>query len=87
LSDFAEDIAALRRAAIAAAEPLDLGIVAAGTVPLADHLAPALTTFRHMVLTVLGALRVGDFAAGGTAFGPLGLAAAGQGTPAGTFSG
>jgi len=30
------DIAALRQAAIAAAEPLGLGIVAAGTVPLAD---------------------------------------------------
>jgi carboxylate-amine ligase len=36
LADLAEDIAALRRAAIAAAEPLGLGIVAAGTVPLAD---------------------------------------------------
>ena len=36
LADLAEDVAALRRAAIAAAEPLGLGIVAAGTVPLAD---------------------------------------------------
>ena len=36
LADLAEDIAALRRTVIAAAEPLGLGIVAAGTVPLAD---------------------------------------------------
>ena len=36
LVDLAEDIAALRRAVIAAAEPLGLGIVAAGTVPIAD---------------------------------------------------
>ena len=36
LADLAEDIAALRRAVIAAAEPLGLGIVAAGTVPIAD---------------------------------------------------
>jgi carboxylate-amine ligase len=36
LTDLAEDIAELRRAAVAAAEPLGLGIVAAGTVPLAD---------------------------------------------------
>jgi len=36
LAGLAEDIAALRRAAVAAAEPLGLGIVAAGTVPLAD---------------------------------------------------
>ncbi len=36
LADLAEDVAALRRAAIAAAEPLGLGIVAAGTVPIAD---------------------------------------------------
>jgi carboxylate-amine ligase len=36
LADLAGDIAALRQAAIAAAEPLGLGIVAAGTVPLAD---------------------------------------------------
>ena len=36
LIDLAEDIAELRRAAVAAAEPLGLGIVAAGTVPLAD---------------------------------------------------
>jgi len=36
LTDLAEDIAELRRAAIAAAEPLGLGVVAAGTVPLAD---------------------------------------------------
>ena len=36
LADLAADIAALRRAAIAAAQPLGLGIVAAGTVPIAD---------------------------------------------------
>ena len=36
LTDLAEDIAELRQAAIAAAGPLGLGIVAAGTVPLAD---------------------------------------------------
>jgi carboxylate-amine ligase len=36
LTDLAEDIAELRQAASAAAEPLGLGIVAAGTVPLAD---------------------------------------------------
>jgi len=36
LADLAADIAALRRAAIAAARPLGLGIVAAGTVPIAD---------------------------------------------------
>ena len=36
LADLAADIAALRRAAIAVAQPLGLGIVAAGTVPIAD---------------------------------------------------
>ncbi len=36
LTELAEDIAALRQAAVAAAEPFGLGIVAAGTVPLAD---------------------------------------------------
>jgi Glutamate-cysteine ligase family 2(GCS2) len=36
LTDLAGDIAALRRAAIAAARPLGLGIVAAGTAPIAD---------------------------------------------------
>ncbi len=36
LADLAADVAALRRAAIAAAQPLGLGIVAAGTVPIAD---------------------------------------------------
>jgi len=36
LAELAGDLAALRQAAIAAAEPLGLGIVAAGTVPLAD---------------------------------------------------
>ena len=36
LAELAGDVAALRRAAIAAAEPLGLGIVAAGTVPIAD---------------------------------------------------
>ena len=36
LTELAEDIAGLRLAAVAAAESLGLGIVAAGTVPLAD---------------------------------------------------
>jgi hypothetical protein len=36
LTDLAEDIAELRQAAVAAAEPLGLGIVAAGTAPPAD---------------------------------------------------
>jgi carboxylate-amine ligase len=36
LADLAGDLAALRQAAVAAAEPLGLGVVAAGTVPLAD---------------------------------------------------
>ena len=36
LTELAEDIAGLRQAAIATAEPFGLGIVAAGTVPLAD---------------------------------------------------
>jgi len=36
LTDLAEDLAALRQAAITAARPLGLGVVAAGTVPLAD---------------------------------------------------
>src|SRR6476659_8561194 len=36
LTDLAADLAGLRRAAIAAAEPVGLGIVAAGTVPLGD---------------------------------------------------
>ena len=36
LTELAGDIAKLRQAAIAVAEPLGLGIVAAGTVPLAD---------------------------------------------------
>jgi carboxylate-amine ligase len=36
LTELAEDIAGLRQAAVAAAEPLGLGIVAAGTVPIAD---------------------------------------------------
>jgi carboxylate-amine ligase len=36
LIDLAEDLAALRRGVVAAAEPLGLGIVAAGTVPVAD---------------------------------------------------
>jgi glutamate---cysteine ligase / carboxylate-amine ligase len=51
LTDLAEDIAALRRAAIAAAEPLGLGIVAAGTVPLADPQALQITPdprYEHM---------------------------------------
>ena len=36
LTGLAGDLAGLRQAAVAAAEPLGLGIVAAGTVPLAD---------------------------------------------------
>jgi carboxylate-amine ligase len=36
LIDLAEDLAALRRSVIAAAQPLGLGIVAAGTVPVVD---------------------------------------------------
>ena len=36
LADLAEDVASLRRAAIAVALPLGLGLVAAGTVPIAD---------------------------------------------------
>jgi glutamate---cysteine ligase / carboxylate-amine ligase len=36
LIDLAEDLAALRRRVVAAAEPLGLGIVAAGTVPVVD---------------------------------------------------
>jgi carboxylate-amine ligase len=36
LTDLAEDLAALRRGVVAAAEPLGLGIVAAGTVPVVD---------------------------------------------------
>jgi carboxylate-amine ligase len=36
LTELAEDIAGLRQAAVAAAEPLGLGVVAAGSVPLAD---------------------------------------------------
>ena len=36
LVDLAEDIAALRRGVVAAAGPLGVGIVAAGTVPIAD---------------------------------------------------
>src|SRR5947207_10265396 len=36
LADLAGDLAGLRQAAVAAAGPLGLGIVAAGTVPLAD---------------------------------------------------
>jgi glutamate---cysteine ligase / carboxylate-amine ligase len=36
LIDLVEDLAALRRSVVAAAEPLGLGIVAAGTVPIVD---------------------------------------------------
>ncbi|MFC0038541.1 glutamate--cysteine ligase [Actinomadura rayongensis] len=36
LFDLAEDLAALRRGVVASAEPLGLGIVAAGTVPVVD---------------------------------------------------
>ena len=48
LTDLAEDLAALRHAAIAAAEPLGLGIVAAGTVPLADPDTLQITPIRGM---------------------------------------
>jgi carboxylate-amine ligase len=48
LTDLAGDIAALRQAAIAAAEPLGLGIVAAGTVPLADPDMIQVTPIRGM---------------------------------------
>src|SRR4051795_4229939 len=36
LTDLIEDLAALRRGVVTAAQPLGLGIVAAGTVPIAD---------------------------------------------------
>ena len=51
LADLGRDIAALRRAAIAAAQPLGLGIVAAGTVPIADPDALTITAdprYEHM---------------------------------------
>jgi len=51
LVDLAADLAALRQAAIAAAEPLGLGIVAAGTVPMADPNALKITPdprYEHM---------------------------------------
>src|ERR1700753_1093283 len=51
LNDLAEDIAALRQAVIASATPPGLGIVAAGTVPLADSDAPEITPnprYEHM---------------------------------------
>ena len=51
LTGLAEDIAELRRAAIAAAEPLGLGIVAAGAVPLADPDTLQITSdprYEHM---------------------------------------
>ena len=51
LTDLAADIAALRRAAIAAAEPLGLGIAAVGTVPLADPDTLEITSdprYEHM---------------------------------------
>ena len=44
LTELAEDIAGLRQAAVAAAEPLGLGVVAAGTVPLA-----VLAGHRHRI--------------------------------------
>ena len=44
LADLAEDVAALRRAVFVAAEPLGLGIVAAGTVSLADPDALKITS-------------------------------------------
>src|SRR5690348_5190082 len=52
LDDLAADIAALRRVAIGAAEPLGLGIVAAGTVPLADPYTLTITPgprYEHML--------------------------------------
>jgi len=51
LADLAADIAALRQAAIAAAERCGLGIVAAGTVPIADEGAGRVTVnprYEHM---------------------------------------
>jgi carboxylate-amine ligase len=51
LADLAEDIAGLRRAAIAAAESLGLGIVASGTVPIADPDSLKITSdprYEHM---------------------------------------
>jgi carboxylate-amine ligase len=51
LADLAGDLAALRRALIAAAAPLGLGIAAAGTVPLADPDALKITPdarYEHM---------------------------------------
>ena len=51
LADLAADVAALRRAAIAAAQPLALGIVAAGTVPIADPDTLTITPdprYQHM---------------------------------------
>ncbi len=51
LADLADDIARLRRAAIEAARPLGLGIVAAGTVPIADPDTFAITPdprYEHM---------------------------------------
>ena len=51
LADLAADITALRRAAIAVAQPLGLGVVAAGTVPIADPDALKITPgarYEHM---------------------------------------
>jgi glutamate---cysteine ligase / carboxylate-amine ligase len=51
LADLAEDLAMLRRAAIRAAEPLGLFIVAAGTVPIVDQDAVQVTPdprYEHM---------------------------------------
>ena len=52
LWDLAEDIAALRRAVVAAAGPLGVGIVAAGTVPIADPDVLKVTSdprYEHML--------------------------------------
>ena len=51
LTDLADDVADLRQAAVAAAESLGLGIVAAGTVPLADPDTLQITSdprYEHM---------------------------------------
>ncbi|HUJ05605.1 MAG TPA: glutamate--cysteine ligase [Streptosporangiaceae bacterium] len=51
LADLADDVAGLRRAAVDVAQPLGLGVVAAGTVPLADPDALGVTAdprYEHM---------------------------------------
>ncbi|HEX9030743.1 MAG TPA: glutamate--cysteine ligase [Streptosporangiaceae bacterium] len=51
LADLGRDVAYLRRAVVSAAQPLGLGVVAAGTVPLADPDAQKITPhprYEHM---------------------------------------